>query len=82
MPFNLTDNEIQNAFDAIEHHGYCGLIPKPLEWTEVKTHWAAIKAYIAACDLDSYKPATPMVIFAPKSRATVRPVCLMHPVTY
>lgn len=80
MPFNLTELELQNAFEALEHHGYSGLVPFPPEWQTVRDHWDEIKTRIAGFDLDDYRPNTPMVTFAPKSRATVRPVCLLHPV--
>jgi hypothetical protein len=80
MPFCLTEPEIQNAFEAIEHHGYSSLVPVPLEWDTVRTKWDEIKPRIAGFDLDNYAPSRPMIVFAPKSRATVRPVCLLHPV--
>jgi hypothetical protein len=80
MPFNLTEQELQNAFEALEHHGYSGLVPYPPEWQTVRENWEEIKARIARFDLDVYQPSTPMVMFAPKSRATVRPVCLLHPI--
>jgi Reverse transcriptase (RNA-dependent DNA polymerase) len=80
MPFCLTEPEIQNAFEAIEHHGYSSLVPVPLEWDTVRTKWDEIKPRIAGYDLDNYVPSSPMIVFAPKSRATVRPVCLLHPI--
>ena len=80
MPFNLTEQELQSAFEALEHHGYSGLVPFPPEWQTVRDHWDEIKTRIAGFDLDEYRPNSPMVMFAPKSRATVRPVCLLHPV--
>jgi hypothetical protein len=80
MPFNLTEQELQNAFEALEHHGYSALVPYPPEWETVRDNWEEIKARIARFDLEVYQPSTPMVMFAPKSRATVRPVCLLHPI--
>lgn len=80
MPFQLTEPELQNAFDAIEHHGYSGLVPEPPEWSVIKDNWAIVRQRIATIDLDVYTPNAPMILFAPKSRATVRPVCLLHPV--
>ena len=80
MTFHLTDQELQNAFEAIERHGYSGLVPVPPEWQTVKAHWPEIKHGIAGIDLDLYQPNSPMEMFAPKSRATVRPVCLLHPI--
>jgi reverse transcriptase-like protein len=80
MAFHLTEPELQNAFEALEHHGYSGLVPFPPEWVTVRDRWDEIKSRIAGFDLDEYQPSTPMVMFAPKSRATVRPVCLLHPI--
>jgi hypothetical protein len=80
MAFNLTEQELQNAFEALDHHGYSGLVPLPPEWKTVCDHWDEIKARMAGFDLDEYRPNSPMVMFAPKSRATVRPVCLLHPI--
>lgn len=79
MPFNLTEQDLQNAFEALEHHGYSGLVPLP-EWQTVRDNWDAIKTRIASFDLDEYRPNNPMVMFAPKTRATLRPVCLLHPI--
>lgn len=80
MPFTLTELELQSAFEAIEHHGYGGLAPVPLEWSIVRGRWNEIKPTLATIDLDDYVPSSPMILFAPKSRATVRPVCLLHPI--
>jgi hypothetical protein len=80
MPFHLTEDELQNAFEALEHHGYSGLVPFPPEWQTVKENWAEIKQQIATFDLDDYVPTSPMLLFAPKTRATVRPVYLLHPI--
>lgn len=80
MPFNLTEQELQNAFEALEHHGYSGLVPLPPEWQTVRDNWDAIKTRIAGFDLDESRPNNPMVMFAPKTRATLRPVCLLHPI--
>jgi hypothetical protein len=80
MPFNLTDRELQYAFEALEHHGYSGLVPYPPEWQTVRDNWNEIKTRIERFDLEVYLPSTPMLMFAPKSRATVRPVYLLHPI--
>jgi hypothetical protein len=80
MPFNLTEQELDNALEAIEHHGYSALVPYPPEWQTVRDNWEEIRTRIARLDLDVYQPNTPMVMFAPKSRATVRPVWLLHPI--
>ena len=76
----LTEAELQNAYEAIEHHGYSGLVPLPPEWEVVKEHWENIKQGITTLDLDDYTPSPPMLLFAPKSHATVRPVYLLHPI--
>ncbi len=80
MAFNLSRFELQNAFEAIEHHGYSTLVPTPPEWEIVRQNWENICQEIAAIDLDEYTPSRPMVLYAPKSRATVRPICLLHPI--
>lgn len=79
MPFNLTEQELQNAFEAIDHHGYSGLVPAPPEWKIIQDRWNELKPLLGGIDLDEYVPNAPMVMFAPKTRATVRPVSLLHP---
>lgn len=78
--FKLDEAELQNAFDAIEHHGYSALLPKPPEWNVVRDHWAEIRSELCSVDLDTYVPSDPLRVYAPKSRATVRVVSLLHPV--
>lgn len=78
--FKLTDNELQNGFDAIEHHGYSALLPTPPEWGLLRGHWGSIRPEIAAIDLDTYSPTAPLRVYAPKNRATVRVVSLLHPI--
>lgn len=80
MAFQLTGPEIENAFAAIEHHGYSALLPTPPEWEVVRERWADICPKITALDLDEYKPHAPLRMYAPKSRATVRAVSLLHPI--
>ncbi len=77
--FKLTENELQLAFNAIEHHGYSTLIPQPKEWQIVKENWEKFRLELSTEDLDIYKPYTPMRIFAPKSRYSLRAVTLLHP---
>ena len=77
--FHLTEIELQNAFEAICHHGYSAMIPQPHEWQSVVGRWSDVKAYLAQKDLDTYKPYKPLRIFAPKSRANIRVVHLLHP---
>lgn len=80
MAFNLTEGELQNGFDAIEHHGYSALLPAPPEWAVLKSEWVSIRPELAKIDLDTYMPVRPLLIYAPKSRATVRVVSFMHPI--
>lgn len=77
--FKLTDAEIQNAFEAICHHGYSAMLPEPHEWNRVVEYWQKVKDYIAQRDLDTYDPYKPLEVFAPKSRANIRVVHLLHP---
>ncbi len=77
--FKLTDTELQNAFEAICHHGYSTMLPQPYEWQFVVVKWPKVKAYLAQIDLDMYIPYKPMRVFAPKSRANIRVVHLLHP---
>lgn len=78
--FKLTLDELQSAFEAIEYHGYSALLPTPPEWSVVQREWQEIKQELAAIDLDNYRPATPLRVYAPKNRATVRVVSLLHPI--
>jgi hypothetical protein len=78
--FKLTEDELQNAFDAIEHHGYSTLLPTPPEWSLLRDQWPDIKKEVSEIDLDVYSPALPLRVYAPKTRATVRIVSLLHPV--
>lgn len=77
--FNLEEQELENAFEAINHHGYSAMLPEPLEWVSVKSNWAAIRDHIKSIDLDTYSPYKPMKVFAPKNRANIRVVHLLHP---
>lgn len=77
--FKLSEQELDNAFSAINHHGYSAMLPKPVEWAEVENNWKDIKDNIKEIDLDNYEPYKPMKIFAPKSRANIRVVHLLHP---
>jgi hypothetical protein len=79
MPFNLTENELQLAYEAIEHHGYSVLVPAPPEWQAAKDHWDDYRQILAGLDLDTYRPKAPMRVYAPKSRFTLRAVTLLHP---
>ena len=78
--FKLTEDELQNALDAIEHHGYSTLLPTPPEWSLLHDRWVDIKKELSEIDLDLYSPVLPLRVYAPKTRATVRVVSLLHPV--
>lgn len=77
--FNLTENELQNAFEAIIHHGYSTMLPDPYEWQFVVQRWPDVKANLAQIDLDTYDPYQPLRVFAPKSRSNIRIIHLLHP---
>lgn len=77
--FNLTEEELQNAYDAISHHGYSAMLPSLYEWETFANKWNEIKSYLSGIDLDTYSPHKPLRIFAPKNRATIRIVHLLHP---
>lgn len=77
--FNLTDQELENAYSAINHHGYSAMLPEPYEWKSVKERWNDVKGFICSIDLDAYEPRKAMKIFAPKNRANIRVVHLLHP---
>lgn len=77
--FNLTILELDNAFAAINHHGYSTMLPDPIEWQVVQQNWAAIRGALEKIDLDTYEPYRPMKVFAPKSRANIRVTHLLHP---
>lgn len=79
MTFKLSEQELNWAFEAINHHGYSAMLPEPVEWTNIKDKWTEVRNYIQELDLDIYEPYKPMKIFAPKSRANIRIVHLLHP---
>src|SRR5688572_9375624 len=78
--FKLSTTELQNSFEAIEHHGYSALLPTPPEWEILRNHWNELKEQISEIDLDHHVPKPPLRLYAPKSRATVRVVSLLHPI--
>jgi hypothetical protein len=77
--FSLTTNELDNAFTAIQHHGYSAMLPTPPEWDTVVTNWPAIRDSIRQIDLDTYIPYKPLTVFSPKNRANVRVLHMLHP---
>ncbi len=77
--FTLTGVELDNAFAAITHHGYSTMLPDPPEWGVVTTNWPAIRNVLEKIDLDTYEPFKAMKVFAPKNRANIRVVHMLHP---
>ena len=77
--FTLTEDELNRAYEAINHHGYSALLPDVYEWSTVVEHWSEIREYLAEIDLDTYTPHKLLQIFAPKSRANIRVVHVLHP---
>jgi hypothetical protein len=78
--FRLSEDELQNAFEAVEHQGYSTLLPPPPEWSILRQEWESIRREVAEIDLDLHFPVPPLRVYAPKTRATVRVVSLLHPV--
>lgn len=77
--FTLTSVELDNAKAAITHHGYSAMLPQPPEWQVVEANWPAIRDSLERIDLDTYDPQKPMKVFAPKNRASVRILHMLHP---
>lgn len=77
--FNLTDIELDNALNAINHHGFSTMLPSPPEWDIVNNNWQTIRASLEKIDLDNYDPFKLTKVFAPKNRANIRVVHLLHP---
>lgn len=77
--FTLTTTELDNAYAAISHHGYSAMLPDPPEWAVVAANWPSIRDVLEKIDIDIYEPFRPMRAFAPKSRANVRVIHLLHP---
>lgn len=77
--FNLSDAELNSAFAAINHHGFSAMLPDPVEWSTVVANWPAIRDALEKIDLDVYEPYKLTRVYAPKSRASIRVVHLLHP---
>lgn len=77
--FTLTTIELDNALAAIEHHGYSTMLPDPPEWGVVTTNWPTLRDVLEKIDLDTYEPFKAMKVFAPKNRANIRVMYLLHP---
>jgi hypothetical protein len=75
----LPEDLLQNAFAAVEHHGFGDFFPEPPEWRIAREHWASIKPILADLDLDTFAGYDRIPAFAPKSRLNVRRVALLHP---
>ncbi len=78
--FKLTECELNCAFSAINHHGFSTLFPSPPEWEDLEANWEDIRNHLANEDLDTYSPSSPMRVFAPKSRFSLRVVTHLHPI--
>lgn len=77
--FTLTDIELDNARDAINHHGFSTMLPQPPEWDIVNANWETVRASLEKTDLDTYEPYKLTKVFAPKNRANIRVVHHLHP---
>lgn len=77
--FNLTKAELDDAFHAISHHGYSTMLPEPTEWAAVTANWETVRDALEKIDLDTYEPYKLTRVFAPKNRANIRVVHLLHP---
>ena len=77
--FFLTTEELDSAFAAITHHGYSAMLPAAPEWSVITSNWVAVRDSINSIDLDTYEPYKPTSVFAPKNRASVRILHLLHP---
>lgn len=51
----------------------------PPEWEIVNSNWPTIRAALEKIDLDTYEPFKLTKVFAPKNRANIRVVHLLHP---
>lgn len=77
--FTLTAIELDNALAAIGHHGYSTMLPDPPEWDVVTANCPVVRDILEKIDLDTYEPFKPMRVFAPKSRANIRVMHMLHP---
>ena len=77
--FKLKKSELNRAKQAIEHHGYSTLLPKPIEWEHLTCHWPDIRAELCDIDLEHYEPRRPIVITAAKNEKNTRILHLLHP---
>jgi hypothetical protein len=76
--FHLTEDEIDDARAALQHHGLSGFFPVPPEWPRVVKDWGNVRNIIAGRDLDIYTPYQNAVTYAPKKAQAIRPVSFLH----
>jgi hypothetical protein len=55
------------------------MLPDPPEWDVVVANWPAIRDILEKVDLDTYEPSKALKVFAPKNRANIRVMHLLHP---
>lgn len=55
------------------------MLPQPPEWAVVTANWQDLRDSIERIDLDVYEPFKPLKVFAPKNRANIRLLHLLHP---
>ena len=55
------------------------MLPPPPEWAVVTANWNLICDSIERIDLDVYDPLKPLLVFAPKNRASIRVLHMLHP---
>lgn len=55
------------------------MLPDPPEWAVVVANWPAVRDVLEKIDLDTYEPFKSMRVFAPKTRATIRVMHMLHP---
>ena len=77
--FKLTASELDCAKEAIDHHGYSTLLPRPPEWDDVDRHWHAVRHYLCSLDLTDYTPKKSLPIIVAKDERSVRYVHFLHP---
>lgn len=76
--FKLTADELDEAKAALLNHGIGGFLPPMPEWDLVLANWDSFRTAIGGLDLDTYAPLDPLSTYAPKKRAQLRPISLLH----
>ena len=77
--FKLKRAELNRAKRAVEHHGYSTLLPMPVEWESLHSHWPDIQAELCNIDLEHYEPKHPLAITVAKNEKNTRILHLLHP---